>query len=286
LSDEIRQPRNASVETKGASMKIVVIGGSGLIGSKLIPKLRESGHEAVAASPSSGVNSVTGEGLAGALKHAAVVIDVSNAPSWEDEAVMTFFETSTRNLLTHEEAANVGHHVALSVVGTDRMLESGYFRAKMAQEKLIKASSIRYTIVRATQFFEFASGIADFSTDGKKVRLPSVLFQPMAADDVATAVGRIAIGSPVHGTVEIGGPQRFRLDEFIGRYLGTRKDPREVVPDSHAGYYGVKVSESTLIPADDARLGETRFEDWLKQSASQMPNAKLQPVGAAPEKNK
>src|SRR5579862_4243136 len=192
-------------------MKIAVIGGSGLIGSKLVPRLREHGHEAVAASPKSGVNTLTGEGLAEALKGASAVVDVSNAPSWEDAAVMNFFETSTRNLLAAEAAAGVGHHVALSVVGTERLLESGYFRAKIAQENLIKASSIPYSIVRATQFFEFVKGIADFSTDGNKVHLPTALIQPMAADDVAGALGRVATGSPVNGIVEVGGPEQFRL---------------------------------------------------------------------------
>src|SRR3974390_2624234 len=249
-------------------MKIVVIGGSGLIGSRLVPKLRESGQEVVAASPKSGVNSLTGEGLAEALKGAAVVVDVSNAPSWEDAAVMNFFETGTRNLLSHEAAAGVRHHVALSVVGSDRMLESGYFRAKIAQENLIKGSSIPYSIVRATQFFEFVKGIADFSTDGNKVRLPSVLIQPMAADDVAKAVGRLPMGSPVNGTVEVGGPEKFRLDELARRYLVARKDPREVVADPHARYYGIEISETTLLPGDDARLGEIRFETWLTPSAA------------------
>src|SRR5882757_4614037 len=190
-------------------MKIAVIGGTGLIGSKLVKKLRENGHEAVAASPNSGVNSVTGEGLADALKGASVVVDVTNSPTWEDAAVLKFFETSTRNLLTYEAAAGVGHHVALSVVGTERLLESGFFRAKLAQENLIKASSIPYSIVRATQFFEFVKAIADFSTVGNQVRLPPALFQPMAADDVASALARIAANSPVKGTVEIGGPERF-----------------------------------------------------------------------------
>lgn len=248
-------------------MKIVVIGGSGLIGSRVVTKLREHGQEVVAASPNSGVNSVTGEGLAEAVRGASVVVDVSNAPSWEDAAVMNFFETATRNLLSYEAAAGVGHHVALSVVGSDRMLESGYFRAKIAQENLIKGSSIPYSIVRATQFFEFVKGIADFSTEGNKVRLPSALIQPMAADDVASAVGRIATGSPVNGTVEIGGPQKFRLDELARQFLAARKDPREVVADAHARYYGVELSERALLPGEDARLGETRFETWLAQSA-------------------
>jgi uncharacterized protein YbjT (DUF2867 family) len=249
-------------------MKVVVIGGSGLIGSKLVTKLREQGHQAVAASPKSGVNTLTGEGLTEALKGASVVVDVSNSPSWEDSAVMKFFETSTRNLLASEVAAGVRHHVALSVVGSERMLESGYFRAKIAQENLIKGSSIPYSIVRATQFFEFVKGIADISTDGDKVRLPHVLFQPMAADDVASAVEKVAIGSPVNGTVEVGGPEKFRLDELVRRGLAAWKDPREVVADPHARYYGIEVKERTLVPGDDARLGETRFETWLTLPAS------------------
>jgi uncharacterized protein YbjT (DUF2867 family) len=249
-------------------MKIVVIGGSGLIGSRLVTKLREHGQEALAASPNSGVNSVTGDGLAEALKNASVVVDVSNAPSWEDEAVMNFFKTGTRNLLSYEAAAGVGHHVALSVVGSERMLESGYFRAKIAQEDLIKGSSIPYSIVRATQFFEFVKGIADFSTDGSKVRLPSALIQPMAADDVASAVARVAMGSPVNGTVEVGGPEKFRLHELVRRGLAAWNDPREVVADRHARYYGIEVSERTLLPGDDAQLGETHFETWLTQSAA------------------
>jgi uncharacterized protein YbjT (DUF2867 family) len=246
-------------------MKIVVIGGSGLIGSRLVTKLRGHGHEAIAASPSSGVNSVTGEGLAEALKGASVVVDVSNSPSWEDAAVMNFFETSTRNLLSAEKAAGVGHHVALSVVGTDRMLTSGYFRAKMAQENLIKASSIPYSIVRATQFFEFVKGIADFSTQGNTVHLPSALIQPMAADDVAGAVGKVAMSAPVNGTVEVGGPEKFRLDELVRQGLAAWNDPREVVADPHASYYGVELSERTLVPDDGAQLSQTRFVDWLKQ---------------------
>jgi uncharacterized protein YbjT (DUF2867 family) len=253
-------------------MKIVVIGGTGLIGSKLVKKLREHGKEAVAASPSSGVNTLTGEGLADVLKDAAVVVDVTNSPSWEDQAVLNFFETSTRNLLKYEAAAGVRHHVALSVVGTDRLLESGFFRAKLAQENLIKASSISYTIVRATQFFEFSKNIADFSTEGNKVRLPPVLYQPMAADDVADALGGIAMSSPVNTTVEIGGPEQFRLDELIRRDLAARKDPREVISDPRARYFGIAVSERSLVPDDDARLGETRFEDWLSLATKQVPH--------------
>ena len=257
-------------------MKIAVIGGSGLIGSKLVSKLREDGQEAVPASPNSGVNSVTGEGLAEVLKGAAVVVDVTNSPSWEDAAVMKFFETSTRNLLAYEAAAGVGHHVALSVVGTERLLASGFFRAKMAQENLIKGSSIPYSIIRATQFFEFVKGIADFSTDGNKVRLPLALIQPMAADDVTSAVGRVATGSPVNGAVEVGGPEQFRLDELIRQALAAHNEPREVVADPHARYYGVELSERTLLPGDDARLGETRVKTWLTQSAAQNPSRNAQ----------
>ena len=249
-------------------MKIVVIGGTGLIGSKLVTKLREHGLEAVAAAPNTGVNTLTGEGLAEVLKGASVVVDVSNAPSWEDAAVLNFFETSTRNLLTYEKAAGVGHHVALSVVGTDRLSESGYFRAKIAQEKLIKESPIPYSIVHATQFFEFLKGLADISMVNDKVHLPPVLFQPMAADDVASAVGRIAVGQPVNGTVEIGGPEQFRVDELVRRRLATLKDPREVIADPNARYSGAKISEKTLLPGNNARLGETRFEAWLAQSAA------------------
>lgn len=244
-------------------MKIVVIGGSGLIGSKLVNKLREHGHEAIAASPKSGVNTLTGEGLAEALKGASVVVDVSNAPSWEDAAVMDFFETSTRNLLASEAAAGVGHHVALSVVGTERLVESGYFRAKIAQENLIKASSIPYSIVRATQFYEFVKGIADFSTRGNEVHLPSALIQAMAADDVASAVALVATGSPVNGILEVGGPEQFRLDELIQRGLAAYKDPRKVIADPQATYYGIKVTERALVPENNARLGKIRFEEWL-----------------------
>ena len=255
-------------ELEVAIVKTVVIGGSGLIGSKLVTKLREQGHEAIAASPKSGVNTLTGEGLAEALKGASVVVDVTNSPSWEDAAVLKFFETSTRNQLTYEAAAGVGHHVALSVVGTERLLASGFFRAKMAQENLIKASSIPYTIIRATQFFEFVKGIADFSTEGNKVRLPTALIQPMAADDVASAVGPIATGAPVNGIVEIGGPEKFRLDELGRQYLAANKDSREVVADPKARYYGVDISERTLLPGDDAQLSKTRFETWLNPSAA------------------
>jgi uncharacterized protein YbjT (DUF2867 family) len=250
-------------------MKIVVIGGTGRIGSKVVNKLREHGHEAIAASPKSGVNTVTGEGLAEVLKGASVVVDVSDSPDWDDAAVLKFFETSTRNLLTHEAAAGVGHHVALSVVGTDRLAESGYFRGKIAQEKLIKASSIPYSIVHATQFFEFLKGLADFMFDGKEVRLPPVLFQPMAADDVASAVARIAVGQPANGIIEVGGPEQFRLDELVRRRLASLKDPRKVIADPNARYAGAKVNEKTLLPGNNARLAETRFDTWLKQPAAQ-----------------
>jgi uncharacterized protein YbjT (DUF2867 family) len=249
-------------------MKIVVIGGTGLIGSKLVEKLREHGHEAVPASPDSGVNTITGEGLAEVLEGAQVVVDVSNSPSFEDEAVLTFFETSTRNILEAEAAAGVGHHVALSVVGTDRLSESGYFRGKIAQEKLIEESPMPYSIVHATQFFEFVKSIADAATDGDTVRLAPVLIQPMAADDVAAAVGRTAVGPPVNGIVEVAGPEQFRLDELIRRGLEERDDPREVVADPDARYFGAKLDERTLVPGDGAAFAETRFEDWLNQQTS------------------
>src|ERR1700745_655331 len=258
---------------KETIMKIIVIGGTGLIGSKLVNKLREQGYDAVAAAPNTGVNTVTGEGLAEVLKGASVVVDVSNSPSWEDAAVLKFFETSTRNLLTYEAAAGVGHHVSLSVVGNDRLSESGYFRAEIAQEKLIKESSIPYSIVRATQFFEFLKGLADISFDGDKVHLPPVLFQPMAADDVASAVARVAVGPPVNGIVEIGGPEQFRLDELVRKRLAALKDPREVIADQEARYSGAKVSLRTLVPDPTARLGKTRFETWLTQPAAQIPKA-------------
>jgi len=250
-----------------SNMKIVVIGGTGLIGSKLVRQLGEEGYQAVAASPNSGVNTVTGEGLAEVLKGASVVVDVSNSPSWEDAAVLNFFETSTRNLLTYEAAAGVRHHVALSVVGTDRLAESGYFRAKIAQEKLIKGSTIPYSIVQATQFFEFLKGLADISTEGNTVRVPPVLFQPMAAEDVARAVGRVAVGPPVNGTIEIGGPKEFRLEDLVRRYLAALKDSREVIADPKALYSGAKISERTLVPGSKARLGETPFETWLTRAA-------------------
>jgi uncharacterized protein YbjT (DUF2867 family) len=256
-------------------MRIVVIGGTGLIGSKLVKQLREHGQETVAASPDSGVNTVTGQGLADVLQGASVVVDVSNAPSFEETAAMNFFTTSTRNLLRYEADAGVRHHVALSVVGTERLAQRrpsdpghdtvGYFRAKLAQEQLIKASSIPYSIVHATQFFEFVKAIADAATAGTTVRLAPVLIQPMAADDVANAVGRVAKGTPLNGIVEVAGPQQFRLDEFVRQGLRARNDSRDVVADARAGYYGMEVDERTLVPRDDARLGQIRFEDWLSQ---------------------
>ena len=249
-------------------MKIVVIGGTGLIGSKLVAKLRERGHETVAASPASGVNTLTGEGLAAAMEGASVVTDVSNSPSFEDAAVLEFFETSTRNQLTAEAAAGVGHHVVLSVVGTERLLDSGYFRAKSAQEKLIEDSPVPYSIVHATQFFEFINGIADAATSGDTVRLAHVLVQPMAAGDVAGALADVAAGPPVNGIIEIAGPQRFHLDEIARNTLCERHDPREVITDPHAPYYDAELHERTLVPAQGARLAETRFDDWLNQSTT------------------
>lgn len=255
-------------------MKIVVIGGTGLIGSRLVKKLREHGHEGVAASPDTGVNTLTGEGLAEVLKDAPVVVDVSNSPSWEDAEVMKFFETSTRNLLTYGAAAGVHHHVVLSVVGTDRLSESGYMRAKIAQEKLVEKSSIPWSIVHATQFFEFLKGLADISMTGGKVHLPHVLFQPMAADDVASGLARIAVGPPGYGMVEIAGPEQFRIDDLVRRRLAALKDPREVVADPDALYGGARISERTLLPGSNARLGHISFESWLTQSAEKIANAK------------
>ena len=246
----------------------MVIGGSGLIGSKLVRQLLGHGHQVVSASPASGVNTLTGEGLAEALDSAAVLVDVSNSPSIEDAEVLKFFETSTGNLLDAEAAAGVGHHIALSVVGTERLSKSGYFRAKIAQEKLIERSSMEYSIVHATQFFEFINRIADDATDGNTVRVAPVLIQPMAAKDVASAVGRICIGSPVNGIVEVAGPQQFRLDELIRLFLRERRDPREVITDPHARYFGAELEERTLVPGDEARLAETRLEDWLSQAGA------------------
>ena len=251
------------------SKKIVVIGGTGLIGSKVVTKLGAQGYEAVAASPASGVNTITAEGLAEVLDGASVVVDVSNSPSFADEAVMEFFKTSTGNLLKYEAAAGVVHHVALSVVGSDRLPDSGYLRAKVAQETLIKKSSIPYSIIRATQFFEFLKAIADSATQGNAVRLPSVSFQPVAAEDVASLVAKVAMGDPLNGTVELEGPEKFRFDEFIRLGLSARNDPREVIADPHALYFGTELGENSLVPInDDTIRGEIRFEDWLSQSAA------------------
>src|SRR5437762_3176996 len=246
-------------------MKIIVIGGTGLIGTKVVKNLREKGHEAVAASPSEGINSVTGEGLAEALVGAQVVVDVANAPSWEDKAVLEFFETSGRNLLAAEVAAGVGHHVAVSVVGTDRHLASGYVRAKMAQENLIKASRIPYTILRSTQFFEFVSGIAQSATDGQTVRLSPALVQPVVSDDVAAALADVAVEEPLNGTIELAGPEPIRLDELVRRFLSANRDARKVTTDVQALYFGTELNDQSLTPGDKPRIGPTRFEDWLSR---------------------
>jgi uncharacterized protein YbjT (DUF2867 family) len=249
-------------------MKIIVIGGHGRIGSKVVENLGEHGHDAVAADLGTGVNTLTGEGLADALDGADVVVDVSNSPSFEDGPVMEFFRTSTGNILAAEQAAGVGHHVALSVVGADRLPDSGYLRAKVAQERLIEDSGIPYSIVRATQFFEFVDAIADAATEGDTVRLPSALIQPMAADDVGRAVTRIAESAPVNRIVEIGGPEAFRFDKLISYALGLRNDPRQVIADPEARYFGTTLADAELVPGDGAQLAETRFEDWLSTLAT------------------
>src|SRR6266581_7322851 len=253
--------------TGDSNMKIVVIGGSGLIGKKLVKNLRQRGHEVVAASPSSGVNTLTGEGLAEALAGASVVVDAANSPSFEDKAVLEFFETSGRNLLAAEAAAGVGHHIALSVVGTDRLLASGYFRAKMAQENLIKASPIPYTIVRATQFFEFVGGIAQSATEGQTVRLPPVLMQPIVSDDVGAAMADAALTEPLNGTVDLAGPEAIRQDDLVRRFLKTTGDARTVMTDPKALYYGIAVDDQSLMPGNNPRLGPTRLADWLSRNA-------------------
>ena len=249
-------------------MKVVVIGGSGLIGKKLVNNLNQLGHEAVAASPSSGVNTLTGEGLAEVLNGADAVVDVSNSPSWEDAAVLEFFETSTRNLLAAEAAAGVRHHVALSVVGADRLPDSGYMRAKVAQEGLIKSGGVPYTIVRATQFFEFVGGIAQSATNGQTVRLPPALMQPIVSDDVAAALARVAVEGPLDRMVELAGPEPIRQDELVRRYLAVNKDPREVITDVKARYYGTELNDQSLIPGENPMLGRMRFEDWLSRSVA------------------
>ena len=243
--------------------KIVVIGGSGLIGTKVVNNLRQRGDEVVAASPSTGINTITGEGLADALAGAQVVVDVANAPMWEDKAVLEFFETSGRNLLAAEVAAGVGHHVALSVVGTERLLASGYFRAKLAQETLIKASPIPYSIVRATQFFEFVSGIAQAATKGQTVRLPGAMMQPIVSDDVAAVLTKIALAEPLNGMVETAGPDPIRQDELIRQYLEATGDSRKVVTDPSALYYNIALNDRSLTPGDNPILGPTHFQDWL-----------------------
>jgi uncharacterized protein YbjT (DUF2867 family) len=247
-------------------MKIVIIGGSGLIGKKVVKRLREKGHEVVAASPSAGVNTITGEGLGEALSGAQVVVDVANSPSFEDKAVLEFFETSGRNLLAAEKVAGVRHHVALSVVGTDRMLASGYFRAKMAQEELIKASSIPYTIVRATQFFEFVGAIAQSATDGQTVRLPPALMKPIVSDDVAATLADVAIAEPLNRTIDLAGPDAIRMDELVRQFLSASGDSRKVVTDPQAGYFGTAVNDRSLTPVGDSRIGPTRYSDWLSRS--------------------
>ena len=248
-------------------MRIVVIGGTGLIGSKLVTKLAAHGEDAVPASPGTGVNALTGEGLTEALAGADVIVDVSNSPSFEDTAVLEFFETSTRNILDAEAAARVRHHVALSVVGTERLAESGYMRAKIAQEKLIKDWSIPYTIVHATQFFEFAARIADEASDGDTVRVPQVLVQPMAADDVAAALCNVTLAAPLNDTIEIAGPEPLRFEDFVRQRLRSAGDQRVVVADPQARYYGARLSERALLPGDGAQLGPTRFDDWLSHQA-------------------
>ena len=250
-------------------VKITVVGGSGLIGSKVVSRLRQKGHEVVAASLNSGVNTVTGEGLAEALNGARVVVDLANSPSFEEKIAMDFFEKSGRNLLAAEAAAGTKHHVALSVVGTERLQEMGYFRAKLAQEDLIKASGIPYTIVRSTQFFEFTAAIAQSGTVGQTAHLSPVLFQPIAADDVADAVTKIALKAPVNGTIEIAGPERAPIDEIVGRFLSATHDPRTVIADAKAGYFGIELNDRSLTPGDTPRLGAIRFADWLRQAAAQ-----------------
>ena len=249
-------------------MKIVVIGGTGLIGSKLVEKLRASGHDALAASPDSGVDVLTGDGLAEALEGADVVVDVANAPAWEDAAVMDFFQTASRNLLAAEATAGVGHHVALSVVGADRLSESGYMRAKVAQEETVRAGSVPYTILRATQFFEFIGRIADSSMNGDSVHLPPALIQPESADDVAAALAEVAVNAPVNGINELGGPEQFRLDELAQRFLSANNDPRRVIADAHARYFGAELDDHSLTPGSNARIAPTRFEDWLSRTVA------------------
>lgn len=247
-------------------MKIVVIGGSGLIGKKLVSQLRERGHDVLAASPSSGVNAVTGEGLSAALVGAQVVVDVANAPSWDDQAVLEFFQKSSENLGRAEAAAGVKHHVALSVVGSDRMPESGYFRAKIAQEAVIKASPVPYTIVRATQFFEFVGGIVQSGADGQTVRLPPAMMQPIVSDDVAAALAEVAVAAPANATIDLAGPDKIRMDDLARLFLNANHDSRQVITDPNARYFGTPVNDRSLTPDDPPRVGKTRFADWLSKS--------------------
>jgi uncharacterized protein YbjT (DUF2867 family) len=272
-ADRLRNPRPEKSNShfaagKGNEMKIVVIGGTGLIGSKLVERLRAGGHDALAASPDTGVNTLTGEGLADALDGAQVVVDVANAPAWDDDAVMDFFRTTSRNVRAAEADAGVKHHVALSVVGSDGLPDSGYLRAKLAQEETVRTASVPYTILRATQFFEFIGRIADSSSDGETIHLAPVFIQPESADDVAAALADIAVNEPVNGIVELGGPERFRLDELARRVLRANNDPRLVKADVHARYFGAELHEYSLVPRSDARIAPTRFEDWLSQSVA------------------
>jgi uncharacterized protein YbjT (DUF2867 family) len=263
---ELKTEREKHMNKK---MKIVVIGGTGLIGTKLVNNLRRRGQEVVAASPSSGVNTFTGEGLAEALQGAQVVVDLANAPSWEDKAVLEFFQTAGHNLLAAEKAAGVQHHIALTIVGDDRLPASGYLRAKVAQENLIEASKIPFTIVRSTQFFEFAKGIVQSATEGQTVRLSSAFMQPIAADDVAAALTDAALAEPVNGTIEIAGPEPIRMDELGRRFLSATRDPRKVTTDVHARYFGTELKDHSLTPGDNARLGPTHFKEWLSRSMAQ-----------------
>src|SRR6266568_698343 len=256
-------------ETKNKNMKIVVLGGTGLIGSKVVNLLRARDHEVVAASPSQGINSITGEGLTEALTGAQVVVDVTNSPSFEDKAVLEFFETSTGNVLAAEAKTGVGHHVALSIVGSERLPASGYLRAKVAQEQLVKASPIHYTIVRATQFFEFVGRIADEATSGQFVHLPSVLFQPIFSDDLAANLARIAVAKPLNGTIELAGPDALPFDQVIREYLAAKSDPRTVVTDEQALYFGTPLEKRSLVPSENALLGSTHFADWLSRTTPQ-----------------
>jgi uncharacterized protein YbjT (DUF2867 family) len=265
------------VKNEEAKTKVVVIGGTGLIGSKVVAGLNEQGYEAVAASPDTGVNTLTGEGLAAVLDGASTVVDVSNSPSFDDKPAMDFFTTSTTNLLKYEADAGVKHHVALSVVGIDHMTDIGYYRAKIAQEKLVKESSIPYSIVHATQFFEFAKGIADSATDGDTVRLAPIQIQPMAAEDVAKAVIRVAERPPINGTIEVGGPEVFTLVEFVRQALNARNDTRKIIVDPEAQFFGATLSRMSLLPGDSARLAGTRFEDWIADPRNQPPRQESKP---------